>query len=66
MAEEQAGCAHLRVSWRTKEVVAKPASSGQSVTYWTEGWWECDSGCGTMFQPLPKPDLAAGPTFRRS
>ena len=34
-------CAHLRVSWRTRQL-----TSGH-----TEGWWECDTGCGERFAP---------------
>ena len=34
-------CAHLRVSWRTRQL-----TSGH-----TEGWWECDTGCGERFVP---------------
>ena len=40
-----AACAHLRVSYRTEAV----GIGG------TRGWWECDSGCGTPFSPVPSP-----------
>jgi hypothetical protein len=35
-------CAHLRVSWRTR----------QNDDGSTTGWWECDSGCGGRFVQL--------------
>lgn len=38
-------CAHLRISYRTEPY-------GQGVT---RGWWECDSGCGQPFGPIPTP-----------
>ena len=38
----QQACAHLRVSRRTRQL-----TSGH-----TEGWWECDTGCGERFAPM--------------
>ena len=40
---ERAACAHLCVSWRTKQI------EGGLTT----GWWECDSGCGMRFTTVP-------------
>jgi len=37
---ERPMCAHLHVSWRTKQ-----------DGIFTRGWWECDSGCGARFLP---------------
>ncbi len=57
-----AQCAHLHVSWRTKQVVYDgpdlPASDPDSPNVplrhgamLTTGWWECDFGCGAQFRP---------------
>lgn len=40
---EHAVCAHVRVSWHTKQI------EGGLTT----GWWECDSGCGMRFTTVP-------------
>jgi len=73
---EQACCAHLRVSWRTKDfklseeeaarmnVIAENAGSVyppiRAGSTMTRGWWECDSGCGMRFQPAPDAPRAGG------
>ena len=41
---DEAACAHLHISYRTE-----PAGIDG-----TRGWWECDSGCGASFAPVPK------------
>ncbi len=57
-------CAHLRVSYRTEDFkydgpdVPNPDLSSPHVglrhgATLTRGWWECDSGCGAKFWPLP-------------
>jgi hypothetical protein len=43
MSDDTAACAHVRVSWRTKQI------EGGLTT----GWWECASGCGMRFTTVP-------------
>ena len=43
-------CAHMHVSYRTKEV---------SPDHLVSGWWECDSGCGRKFAPAPSEPAVA-------
>lgn len=46
MSDNQAGCAHRTVSFRTEPV---------DDTGLVRGYWECDSGCGAKFWPIPHP-----------
>lgn len=57
----EAQCAHLTISWRTKEIPYEgPTIPGSGIhvplkpgTMITQGWWECDFDCGTKFMPVP-------------
>ncbi|KKM78000.1 hypothetical protein LCGC14_1364280 [marine sediment metagenome] len=52
MDDNQCCCAHIKVSYRTRE-----AGPGRVV----EAWWECDSECGQRFYPAI-PDVAPPPS----
>lgn len=63
-------CAHLRISWRTKDVEydgpdGTPVAGSPNVpikhgAILTTGWWECDFGCGRRFNPIASAAPATG------